>query len=155
VLAAAAALLGPACSAEVSQPVAYSHAVHVERLGLACDHCHETSTHGEVAGLPPLATCAACHAEPNGTSAEEAKVVEAVRAGRALAWARLYEVPRHVYFTHRRHVAVAQIPCARCHGEMGARTRPPPGPLVPVTMDGCLGCHRERGASVDCDACHR
>lgn len=148
-------LLAAACSGEVRQPVAYNHRVHVKQLELACDHCHETSRDGEVAGLPPLSTCAGCHQEANGTSAEEAKVVEAVRAGREIAWARLYEVPRHVYFTHRRHVAVARIACERCHGDMGAQTRPPPAPLVAVSMDGCMDCHRERGASRDCDACHR
>jgi hypothetical protein len=154
-LAVLGALLAVACSAEVRQPIAYDHALHVRELQLACDHCHETSSHGEVAGLPPLSTCAACHQEPNGSSAEEAKVVEAVRAGREIAWARLYEVPRHVYFTHRRHVAVARIACERCHGDMGAQTRPPAGPLVQVTMDACMDCHRERGASRACDACHR
>src|SRR5512134_2160291 len=153
--AALALLLAGACSREVHQPVAYDHSVHVKKLELACQHCHETSVDGEVAGLPAIATCAACHQEANGTSAEERKVVEAVAAGREIAWERLYEVPRHVYFTHRRHVAIARIACERCHGDMGAQTRPPPAPLVALTMDACMDCHGERGASRDCDVCHR
>jgi cytochrome c len=95
------------------------------------------------------------HEEPNGTSAEEAKVVEAVRTGREIPWARLTVLPRHVYFTHRRHVAAARIACERCHGEMRAQSRPPPAPLVALGMDECLVCHREAGASRDCATCHR
>jgi hypothetical protein len=135
--------------------VAYDHRLHVGKLELACDTCHETSAQGEVAGLPPLSICAACHGEANGTSLEERKVVEAVAAGREIPWARLYALPRHVYFTHRRHVAVARIACERCHGPMGAQARPPPAPLVALGMDDCIDCHRERGAARDCATCHR
>ncbi len=150
-----ALLLAGACSAEARQPIGYNHQVHVKKLDLACETCHETSRSGETAGLPPVSTCAACHQEPNGPSPEELKVVAAVQADRPIGWVRLYQVPRHVYFTHRRHVAVAGIACERCHGDMGSQTRPPPGPLVALTMDGCIQCHRTMGASADCDACHR
>src|SRR5574341_292834 len=113
-----------ACSSEVKQPIAYDHRLHVGKLELDCDVCHETAAGGEVAGLPPLSTCATCHQEANGSSAEEKKVVEAVRAAREIPWARLYRLPRHVYFTHRRHVGVARIACEACHGEMRAQARP-------------------------------
>ena len=149
------ALLAGGCSGEVRQPIAYSHRVHVKQLELACDTCHVTSRTGEVASLPAVSICADCHQQANGGSPEEKKVVEAVLAGREIPWARLYELPRHVYFTHRRHVSVAAIACERCHGEMGAQGRPPPAALVALKMDDCLACHRERGASRDCDACHR
>ncbi len=153
--AALALALAAGCAAEVRQPVAYNHSVHVKKLSLDCETCHETSKTGDVAGLPPLAACAACHQEANGTSPEEKKVVAAVAAGREIGWRRLYGVPRHVYFTHRRHVLVARVACERCHGDMGSQTHPPPAALVALTMDGCLACHRERGASQDCDVCHR
>lgn len=157
-IASAAPLLAAlccACSGEVAQPVAYNHRLHVGKLELACDVCHETSTSGDVAGLPPLATCATCHEEAQGTSAEEKKVVEAVHSGKEIAWRRLYELPRHVFFTHRRHVAIAKIACERCHGEMRAQARPPPAALVALTMSDCLACHRVHGASGDCATCHR
>jgi hypothetical protein len=153
--AALVAGLSLACSSEVRQPIAYDHRLHVGKLELECDVCHEGASAGDVAGLPPLSTCATCHQEANGASAEEAKVVAAVRAAREIPWARLYELPRHVYFTHRRHVAVARIDCGRCHGEMRAQARPPPGPLVSLGMDACLECHGARGASRDCATCHR
>lgn len=148
-------ILAGACSAEVRQPIAYNHQIHVKKLEMACESCHESSRSGEVAGLPDLAICSACHQEANGTSPEEKKVVEAVRAGKEIPWVRLYAVPRHVFFTHRRHVGLAGIACERCHGDMGSRSSPPPAPLVALTMDGCMQCHQERGASLDCDVCHR
>jgi hypothetical protein len=144
-----------ACGSEVKQPIAYDHRLHVGKLELGCDLCHETSTNGKVAGLPPLSTCATCHQDANGTSPEEKKVVEAVRASREIPWARLHELPRHVYFTHRRHVAVARVACERCHGQMGQQARPPPAALVSLAMNDCLECHRERGASRECATCHR
>lgn len=153
--ALAGALLAAACGHEVRQPIEYSHRVHVSELALGCDHCHASSQLGDVAGLPALAVCAECHQEAIGTSAEERKVVAAVAAGAEIAWGRLYDLPRHVYFTHRRHVTSAGIACERCHGAMGAQARPPRAPLVPVSMEACLSCHRERGATLDCAGCHR
>lgn len=144
-----------ACRPEVKQPIAYSHRVHVKQLGIECETCHETSRSGEVAGLPGISTCSACHQEANGTSPEELVVVQAVRAGQDPPWVRLFDIPRHVYFTHRRHVAVAGIACERCHGDMGAQARPPPRALVALTMDACLECHLQQGAARDCDVCHR
>ena len=79
--ALAGALLLAACSDEVRQPIEYSHRLHVSELSLGCDHCHESSHLGDVAGLPALAVCAECHQEAIGTSAEERKVVAAVAAG--------------------------------------------------------------------------
>lgn len=147
--------LAGGCAAEARQPIAYSHAVHVRKLELACELCHAAPAGDGEMALPPLATCAGCHQEPNGASAAERLVVEAVRADREIPWVRLHELPRHVYFTHRRHLSVARIACERCHGDMGSQARPPPHPLVTLTMDTCIDCHREQGASRDCDACHR
>ncbi len=153
--AGAAVAILAACRAEVRQPVAYNHAIHVTKLELACDACHDGAAAGEVAGLPAIATCAACHQEANGKTAAEGEVVAAVKESREIAWARIFALERHVYFSHRRHVAVARIPCERCHGDMGAQARPPPAPLVALSMKACLDCHRQRGATRDCDGCHR
>jgi hypothetical protein len=80
----AALLLAAACSAEARQPIAYNHQIHVKKLELGCETCHETARTGETAGLPPVSTCAACHQEPNGPSPEELKVVAAVQADRPI-----------------------------------------------------------------------
>ncbi len=147
--------LAAACVAEAGQPIAYNHQLHVKKLEMGCEFCHESSRQGEVAGLPGLAICSTCHQEANGTSPRERAVVEAVQAGSEIPWRRISQLPRHVWFTHRRHVGLAGIACDRCHGDMGAQSAPPTRPLVALTMALCLECHRERGASQDCDACHR
>jgi menaquinone reductase, multiheme cytochrome c subunit len=144
-----------ACEAGVNQPIAYNHKVHVKDLQMSCDTCHEGAVDGVVAGLPGIAVCADCHAEPQGKSAEERKVVEAVKAGREPAWVRLYGTWQDVFFSHRRHVKGAGLLCERCHGDMGSRTSPPPAALVALTMTDCLACHRSHGADTDCVACHR
>ncbi len=143
------------CGSEVHQPVGYNHDVHVNKLQIGCDNCHAGSMTGQVAGLPTVSDCADCHAEANGTSDEEKKVVEAVKANRPLVWQRLYSIPSHVFFTHRRHVQSGGIACERCHGLMKNQKRPPPAPLVALTMTDCINCHRERGVSTDCTTCHR
>ncbi len=153
VLAALGALA--ACSADVQQPIGYNHDLHVNKLETPCETCHPGSKKGVVATLPSISVCSDCHGDPQGNSPEEAKVVEAVRANKEIGWVRLYELPRHVYFSHRRHVDVAQVACEKCHGPMAARTRPPPAALMTLTMNDCLECHTQRGASTDCDACHR
>ncbi len=153
--ASALAALGAACSVEAIQPVAYNHDLHVGRLQIDCEACHQGSWSGVVAGLPDLSVCDDCHKQMRGTSAEERKVVDAIRAGRAISWVRLYELPRDVFFTHRRHVDGAEIECERCHGQMGKQVRPPPTALVALSMNDCISCHEERKAGTDCSHCHR
>src|SRR5271165_6713720 len=43
------------------QPVPYSHAIHVGKLGLDCRYCHNTVEKTAFAALPPTQTCMNCH----------------------------------------------------------------------------------------------
>src|SRR5436190_22634310 len=43
------------------QPVPYSHAVHVGKLGLDCRYCHTTVESAAFAAIPPTQTCMNCH----------------------------------------------------------------------------------------------
>jgi DnaJ-class molecular chaperone len=52
-------------------------------------------------------------------------------------------------------VALGELECEVCHGAIAATERPPRGPLVEITMDFCMDCHREQGQTLDCNACHR
>ena len=151
--AALCALTG--CTAEIKQPIGYNHDVHVHKLQIQCDTCHGGSMNGEIAGLPTVSDCADCHHEANTSSVEEKKVVEAVNADKAIDWQRLYQLPAHVFFTHRRHVESGGIPCERCHGEMRSQSRPPGAPLMALAMTDCIACHKERNVATDCTTCHR
>lgn len=142
-------------SYSVPQPVAFNHRKHTQDLGLGCDFCHRYVRSGAHAGLPDAQTCSICHSARQGTSEEAARVTELISAGDGLRFRKLFRLPSHVYYTHRRHVGIAGLECQNCHGAIAETERPPARPLVEVTMDFCLDCHRESEATLNCNACHR
>ena len=150
----AVALAWPGRAPAVRQPVAFDHRLHVRELEIACAMCHPFDAPDPFSGLPKVDTCASCHAEQMGTSAEEAKVVAAVRSGSALAWTPLHREPPHVFFSHRLHAGAARIACEKCHPGF-ADARAPPPRVRPIRMSDCLGCHAQAGAPTRCTACHR
>ena len=66
-------------------------------------------------------------------------------------WVRVYEVPGFVFFDHGRH-AKAGLGCVSCHGPVASRDVLQKE--VSTSMNACVACHREKGARVDCAACH-
>lgn len=139
----------------VTQPVAFNHRKHTEQLKIACELCHQNDATGAHAGLPSAQTCVMCHQVRQGTSPEAARLTVLLARGDPLRFNKLFHLPPYVYFTHRRHVGIAKLPCERCHGAIAHTERPPERPLVGIRMRVCLDCHQDRGQSVDCVACHR
>lgn len=139
----------------VPQPVQFNHRKHTEELNLECAFCHVYVTTGAHAGLPDAATCSICHSTVQGTSEEAARVTRLLEAGDPLSFNKLFRLPDHVLYTHRRHVAIAALPCEGCHGAIASAVRPPARALVQIDMDFCMDCHRQREASLECTACHR
>lgn len=139
----------------VPQPVAFNHRWHTQDLQLTCDFCHKYVRLGAHSGLPGEETCGMCHSTPQGDSEEAARVTELLEAGEPLRFNKLFGLPSHVFYTHRRHVAIGEIECAVCHGDIADTERPPERPLVDVDMDFCIDCHEERDVTTDCNACHR
>ena len=152
VVAVARALAG---NPGVVQPIAFNHRKHTQDLQLGCELCHPRVRIGAHPGLPALETCAMCHQAQQGTSAEAARVTELVTAGRPLVFVKLFRLPPHVYYTHRRHVGIADLECRNCHGDIALTTTPPRRPLVKIRMANCIACHRAQRQSTDCNACHR
>lgn len=138
----------------VVQPIAFSHRLHVTDLGSDCTDCHLYAESGVRATIPNLEHCSFCHEEPQTESAEEARLSEYIQAGESIPWRKVYHVPDHVYFSHRRHTAIAGIECTECHGAMEEQELPVSRPAVRISMSGCMDCHEERGASNDCLLCH-
>lgn len=138
----------------VVQPVLFNHQVHVEGEGFACADCHPGCEEGVRPGLPDDETCAMCHSEPIGEGAEERRLVAMIQSGAPLEWQPLFRQPPHIYFSHRRHVTVAGLECAACHGGIG-QSQEPPQVLEALRMDDCLDCHRRHGITESCTACHR
>jgi hypothetical protein len=136
------------------QPIEYNHAVHIES-GLECTECHAGAQDQARATLPTLDTCLLCHSEPLTESPEEEKIVALAAAGQEAPWIQLTRVPGHVYFSHRRHVALGELECSQCHGPMETLTRPPERPFRALDMDDCMECHEQRSIRNDCNDCHR
>lgn len=142
----------------VVHPIAYNHNLHVEQEGLECVDCHAYAEVLPSATLPDLAICMDCHdVDPisEEESAEEAILIEYIETEREIAWGRVYELPDHVYFSHRRHVVSGELECATCHGDVGAFTEPVTKAFREFTMDECMDCHRENGVTNDCLTCHK
>ncbi|MFH1764259.1 MAG: cytochrome c3 family protein [Gemmatimonadota bacterium] len=138
-----------------NQPIAFNHSKHVEDMGLPCTTCHLYAETGTRATIPNIEVCRMCHTAPLTESPEEALLVEYIQSGQSIPWRKVYWVPEHVYFSHRRHTSVAEIACEICHGAIGQRVTPVTSPMVKITMDRCVECHQSVEASRDCISCHR
>ena len=152
--AAFSAVYGRASAAKTRQPVAFNHRKHVKDLELACSTCHQFYEKETFSGLPDADVCGACHSEPQGKGAEEARLVKILKTGGSPQWVPLFRQPAHLFYSHRRHVVVAKIQCQVCHGSI-AETTTPPETVRKLKMQDCLDCHAREGVSTDCTACHR
>lgn len=141
-------------SAAQSQPIAFNHRKHVVDNEIGCSTCHVYYESETFSGLPDAEICATCHSEPLGKTTEEARLVSLLRSNRPLVWNVLFRQPGHIFYSHRRHVVKARIPCARCHGDI-AQTTSPPRSVERLTMEECIACHEERRVATDCTTCHR
>jgi hypothetical protein len=115
--------------------------------------CHIAVASGPVASIPDIRTCWNCHATSQVEHAEITKVKEYFEKGQDIPWQRVWGwvEESHVRFNHAPHVRQG-VECSTCHGdvsEMTVATR-----TVAHTMEFCVSCHRQRGASDDCVTCH-
>ena len=137
-----------------SQPVPFPHDKHVD-FGIACEACHVGAKDSVRATIPNVQTCAFCHV-PGKAGPRTPGILEAhVRDMKPISWQKLYQAPRHVTFSHKRHAASGKIECKACHGEIGKMEKALSRKPVPLSMDGCMDCHRMEGVTTDCLACHR
>ena len=138
---------------EPSQPIAFSHQLHVGEVALRCDFCHDAVSIGPVAGIPSVATCMLCHSEVAADRPDVQLLMEYYDDGTEPPWERVYGWPEeaHVRFNHRPHYN-AGVGCEVCHGDvstMGVARR-----AVEHTMAFCVDCHQQEQASNECLACH-
>lgn len=138
------------------QPVAYNHQIHVQENDMECTDCHIYAKTNARATIPNIEVCVDCHSdEPMTDSEEEQKVIDYIERGERIPWVKIYRVPTHVYFSHRRHTTLGQIDCVTCHGNVAEMTTPPDRPQLPTDMDTCIECHEQNQIGVDCTRCHR
>ena len=142
------------------QPVDFSHHIHKEQAAQKCIDCHQDNS------TPAIASCAGCHAEPIGTTAQEkAMVVSYVKPGREIPWQGYARQPMNVRFPHTPHVKIAKIACEKCHGPHGDsnslgwyeedRISTYSRGAIAMSMSACEDCHRQKGVETGCLGCHK
>ncbi len=122
------------------QPVPYSHAVHVGKLGLDCRYCHNTVERSSHSAVPPAETCMNCHKTIKATSPKLLPIREAFAQNKPVKWVRVHDLPDYVYFNHSAHVRRG-VGCESCHGRVDRMDKV--AQVSPLTMSWCLECHRE------------
>jgi hypothetical protein len=122
-----------------SQPVPYSHALHVGQLGMDCRYCHSNVEVSSHANIPSTQTCMNCHAHVKPESPKLELVRKSYERGTPIPWVKIHQVPDYAYFNHSVHVARG-VSCVSCHGQVNQME------VVwhdqPQSMGWCLDCHR-------------
>jgi hypothetical protein len=134
----------------VKQPIAFNHKLHAES-GLQCVVCHTKAESKEQAGIPGAGDCLACHRKFQTTASTLQILAEYEKARREIPWARIYQLPGFVFFSHQAHLK-AKADCAQCHGEV--KSRETLWREKEISMTACMNCHKEHNASTDCNLCH-
>src|SRR5271154_3934813 len=122
-----------------TQPIQFSHAHHVNGLGIDCRYCHTSVETSNFAGIPPTKTCMNCHAQIWTNAAYLEPVRESFRTGRSLEWTRVNQLPNYVYFNHSIHINKG-VGCNTCHGPVDRM--PLMYQYASLQMEFCLDCHR-------------
>lgn len=121
------------------QPVPYSHAVHVGRLGMDCRYCHTTIETAAFAAVPPTQTCMNCHASIRADAPTLLAVRESWATGKPVPWVKVHDLPDYAYFNHSAHVNRG-VGCVSCHGRVDQMDVV--RQVQPLNMSWCLDCHR-------------
>lgn len=133
------------------QPIAFSHKVHAGRNEIQCLYCHQYAGVSRSAGVPDMQTCRNCHIIIGRDGPEVKKLMEYWKRKEPVPWVKVHDLPDHVYFPHKMHVR-AGLSCSVCHGDVASMDRIKR--VASLKMGWCLGCHKEKSASIDCWTCH-
>ena len=121
------------------QPIPYSHKLHAGQYKIPCLYCHSSAEKSIHAAIPSLNVCMNCHSVVKTESPYIKSIKEHFDSGKPVEWLRVHELPDHVRFPHKRHVA-AGIQCQSCHGQIQDMERVYQAQAL--DMGWCLGCHR-------------
>ncbi|MEX0691922.1 MAG: cytochrome c3 family protein [Gemmatimonadales bacterium] len=134
------------------QPILYRHDIHAGQYQMDCRYCHGYVEVSSSPGLPSTAVCMGCHMVVQTQSPEVQKLAEAHNSGTPVEWVEVHELAQFVRFPHQRHVVAGQVACQECHGPVQEMVQV--WQFSSLKMGWCLDCHKERGQTTDCTACH-
>jgi hypothetical protein len=133
------------------QPIPFSHKAHAGALKLKCKMCHPNAGSGETMQIAKATTCMQCHSAIKTDSPAIQKLAAFAKDDREIRWARVYEIPSYVNFSHKIHLDSGNT-CEDCHAHVAERDQ-----LFregDISMGGCMNCHRLKKVSIDCTFCH-
>jgi len=135
-----------------AQPIDFEHQVHINAVGLECTHCHTHADKALMPAIPALSVCMECHSEVKTESPDIKTLTHHWESREPLLWNKVYYLPDHVYFSHKRHIR-GNFECQECHGavERADTMRQ----VRSLTMGWCVSCHNKHDAPVDCWICHK
>ena len=151
------------------QPIFYSHKVHAGTNQISCLYCHGGAQDSKHSNIPSVNICMNCHmaineyagkdklikedgTEVDGTAEIQklykyagfdpavSKVWDPEKA-RPIEWAKVHNLPDHVYFNHSQHVKAGKVQCQTCHGEVQKMNIA--YQYADLSMGWCINCHRE------------
>jgi hypothetical protein len=125
------------------QPVAFSHAIHVDQVGMDCRYCHNAVERSWFSNLPTAAVCMNCHGQVLKDSPKLELVRESAATGRPIPWVQVHKLPDYVYLNHSVHVNRG-VSCVECHGQIHKMDEVQHA--QPLSMSFCLDCHRNPAA---------
>lgn len=125
-----------------TQPVPYSHKLHVSQLGLDCRYCHSSVEDNAFAAIPPNNTCMNCHANLDlGERQRRVQpLIDSYEGKSTLEWVKVHMLPDYAYFSHSPHLN-AGVGCSTCHGRVDQMEIV--SQAQPLSMSWCLDCHRD------------
>lgn len=142
--------IGRSQNYEPSQPIKFSHQIHVTDNKTDCLYCHSISEYSPSAGIPSANVCMNCHViVREGTNSgrwEINKLVQAYENNMPIEWIRVHNLQDHVFFSHAQHVTVGNLECQECHGEVENMTKIKQ--VSDLSMGWCLDCHRTKEVDI-------
>ena len=99
------------------QPVAFSHSIHADQLGIDCRYCHNAVEKSWYSNIPASSVCMNCHSQVLKDDPKLALVRESYATGQPIPWVQIHKLPDYVYFNHSVHVNRG-VSCVECHGQI-------------------------------------
>jgi len=133
------------------QPIPFSHKIHAGDNQIPCMYCHVNADKSRHSTVPSMNICMNCHKVVKTDSPWIQKLTQAYKENKPLNWVKVHDMPDHVYFNHKRHIAKG-IDCSTCHGDVAKQDRVTQNKTL--NMGFCVKCHRENKAPTECSTCH-
>lgn len=124
---------------EPIQPVAFSHAIHADQLGLDCRYCHNGEEKSWYSNIPATSVCMNCHNQVLTDSPKLELVRESYTNEVSIPWVQIHKLPDYVFFNHSVHVNRG-ISCVHCHGQINKMDEVHHAKSFAMAF--CLECHR-------------